>query len=112
MTAVNLLEIATTQLAQAQQADSGRHSQTVYGGRENELRQTLICLIEGHELNEHDSPGEATVQVLVGAIDITTNDAVTRLAPGDFYVIAPTRHSVMAASDAAFLLTVATRGRG
>ncbi|WP_430867060.1 cupin domain-containing protein [Demequina aurantiaca] len=110
MATVNLLEIATTNITVAQQQGSGRHSQTVYGGREHDLRQTLICLTEGHGLNEHSSPGEATVQVLVGAIDITAGEETVRLAAGDYYVIAPVRHSVAAATDAAFLLTVATRG--
>lgn len=110
MTTVNLLELATAHFTEAQEQGSGRHSQTVYGGREHDLRQTLICLLEGHGLSEHESPGEATVQVLVGAIDIAAGDDTVRLAPGDYYVIPPLRHSVEAATDAAFLLTVATRG--
>jgi quercetin dioxygenase-like cupin family protein len=36
----------------------------VFGGREHVLRQTLIALAAGHQLDEHDSPGEATVHVL------------------------------------------------
>ncbi|WP_062207998.1 cupin domain-containing protein [Demequina oxidasica] len=111
MTSVNLLEIAQKHLSEAQEAGNGRHSETVYGGREHDLRQTLICITEGHGLNEHASPGEATVQVLVGAIEITAGEDVVRLAPGDYYIIPRLRHSVHAPTDAAFLLTVATRAQ-
>lgn len=110
MSSINLLEIATHHLTEAQNQESGRHSQTIYGGREHDLRQTLICLTEGHGMSEHSSPGEATVQMLMGAIDITAGEDTVRLAAGDYYVIPPLRHSVEAATDAAFLLTVATRG--
>jgi len=110
MTTLNILELATQHLTEAQSRGSGRNSQTIYGGHEHDLRQTLICLTEGHGLNEHESPGEATVQVLVGAIDFAVGDDTVRFAAGDYFVIPPARHSVMAATDAAFLLTVATRG--
>ncbi|WP_061964457.1 cupin domain-containing protein [Demequina aurantiaca] len=109
MTSVNLHELAQKHLTEAQESGNGRHSETIYGGREHDLRQTLICLTEGHGLSEHASPGEATVQVLVGAIDITAGGEVVRLAVGDYYLIPPLRHSVHAPTDAAFLLTVATR---
>lgn len=109
MSSINLLKTATAHLAAAQEQGNGRHSQTIYGGHERDLRQTLICLTEGHGLNEHASPGEATVQVLVGAIDFNVGGDTVRLVAGDYYVIPSQRHSVEAATDAAFLLTVATR---
>lgn len=108
MSSFNLLELASQHLAHAQDEPSGRYSQNLIGGHDNDLRQTLICVAEGHSLSEHDSPGEATVQVLVGAIDLVVGDESTRLSAGDFIVIPPQRHSVDAATDAAFLLTVAT----
>lgn len=108
MSSINLLEIANAHLAEAHEAGNGRKSQTIHGGHERHLRQTLICLTEGHGLNEHESPGEATVQVLVGAIDFNVDGETVRLVAGDYYVIPPLRHSVDAATDAAFLLTVAT----
>lgn len=110
MSHTNLLDLATEHLAQAKSRGSGRRSETIYGGHERDLRQTIICIAEGHGLNEHDSPGEATVQVLVGTIDFTVGDETTRLSAGDFYAIPPLRHSVTAVTDASFLLTVATRG--
>ena len=40
---------------------------TVYGGHQHTLRQTLIALTAGTSLDDHDSPGEATIRVLHGA---------------------------------------------
>lgn len=110
MPQLNIVELATEHLAQAKSRGSGRRSETIYGGHQHDLRQTLICLAAGHGLNEHDSPGEATVQVLVGSIDFTVGDETVRLSAGDFYIIPRLRHSVDAVTDASFLLTVATRG--
>ena len=45
-------------------ASAGRAAETVYGGHEHVLRQTLIALTAGSTLSEHENPGEATVQVL------------------------------------------------
>ena len=47
-------------------APAGRAAETVYGGHEHVLRQTLIALTAGAVLSEHENPGEATVQVLGG----------------------------------------------
>jgi quercetin dioxygenase-like cupin family protein len=110
MSTINILELAAKLLAQAREQASGRQSETIFGGHQHDLRQTLICLTEGKSLGEHQSPGEATVQVIGGTIDITAGDDTARLHAGDFYLIPPLRHSVAAVSDASFLLTVATRG--
>ena len=45
-------------------APAGRAAETVYGGHEHVLRQTLIVLTAGAVLSEHENPGEATVQIL------------------------------------------------
>src|SRR3954469_11450684 len=53
---------------------SGRSSQTVYGGHEHALRQTVIALTEGQSLREHNSPGEATIYVLTGRVRLSAGD--------------------------------------
>jgi hypothetical protein len=50
----SLTALAREQLKVALQASSGRSAQTVYGGHEHVLRQTLIALAAGHKLDEHD----------------------------------------------------------
>lgn len=68
MQKASLTHLAEGQLAAAREASSGRSSVTVFGGREHDLRQTLIALAEGRSLGEHEAPGEATLQVLVGTV--------------------------------------------
>ena len=55
---------------------------TVFGGREHDLRQTLIALVGGRSLGEHEAPGEATLQVVSGAVRLTAGRARGRAMPG------------------------------
>ena len=73
------------------------------------MRQTLIALAEGHALGEHESPGEASLQVLSGEVRLNAGEESWSGSSGDYLVIPPTRHDLKALSDAVVLLTVATR---
>ena len=95
-----LLEHATT-------TSSGRGADTVYGGHEHVLRQTVVALAAGRSLSEHENPGEATVQVLRGRVRLSTGDVAWEGAPGDLLVVPDGRHSLEAFEDSAVLLTVA-----
>jgi quercetin dioxygenase-like cupin family protein len=105
----SLTELADRQLAAARGSSSGRASVTVFGGREHDLRQTVIALAGGRSLGEHESPGDASLQVLVGTVRLTAGDEVWEAGVGDYLVIPPHRHDLHADTDAAVLLTVATR---
>jgi quercetin dioxygenase-like cupin family protein len=107
MDKVSLTALAREQLAAAHRAGSGRSAHTVYGGHEHTLRQTLVALTAGSALSDHDSPGEATLQVLQGRVKLTTPDTTWDGAPGDHLVIPPTRHGLHAVDDSVILLTVA-----
>ena len=96
-------------LAIARAHDSGRSAVTVHGGREHHLRQTLIALADGRALGEHDSPGEATLQVLRGRVRLHAGDDDWEGGAGDYLLIPPQRHDLAALEDAAVLLTVANR---
>lgn len=109
MNATSLTALGEEQLARAREASSGRAAVTVHGGQEHDLRQTLIALAAGRTLGEHDSPGEATLQVLVGEVRLTAGDETWTGAAGDHLVIPPSRHDLHALTDAVVLLTVATR---
>ncbi|MHA6782214.1 cupin domain-containing protein [Pseudonocardia saturnea] len=105
----SLTALARQQLKLAVAAPSGRSAQTVYGGHEHVLRQTVIALAAGRTLAEHDSPGEATVHVLHGRVRLTTGDVAWEGSPGDLIIVPAARHALEAIEDSAVLLTVATR---
>ncbi|TXL57518.1 cupin domain-containing protein [Aeromicrobium terrae] len=109
MDATSLTRLAHEQLEQARDASSGRAATTVHGGHEHDLRQTVIALAHGRSLGEHQSPGEATLYVLVGRVRLVAGDNSWEGSEGDFLVIPAARHDLTALSDAAVLLTVATR---
>jgi quercetin dioxygenase-like cupin family protein len=109
MNSTSLTRLGEEQLDKARAASSGRAAVTIHGGHEHDLRQTLIALAEGRGLAEHESPGEATLQVLVGRVRLTAGDEPWEGAAGDHVVIPPARHDLTALTDAVVLLTVATR---
>jgi quercetin dioxygenase-like cupin family protein len=109
MTRTSLTNLVDEHLALARAATSGRSAHTIHGGHGRLLHQTLITLAAGQQLREHESPGEATLQVLRGRVRLNTGDAGTEGVAGDILVIPDARHSVDAIEDAGILLTVAWR---
>lgn len=103
----SLTALARELLAAAKTKSSGRSSRTVVGGHERVLRQTLVALTAGNSLDEHDNPGEATMQVLRGRVLLRCGDVEWEGSPGDHLVVPLARHSLHALEDSAFLLTVA-----
>lgn len=102
----SLTALAREQLKIARQASSGRSAHTVFGGHEHVLRQTLLALVAGQKLDEHDSPGEATLHVLHGRVRLNAGDAAWEGSPGDLLIVPAVRHSLEALADSAVLLTV------
>ncbi len=94
-------------LAAARNSSSGRSAETLYGGRDRTLRQTLIALAAGQRLDEHENPGEATVHVLRGRVRLAAGDDHVTGTAGDLLVVPDARHALDALEDSAVLLTVA-----
>lgn len=104
------LEAMARQLSRrAAEEGSGRAAETIYGGHEKRLRQTMIALTEGSELGEHDSPGDATVLVVQGRMRLVAGDTSWEGRSGNLLAVPEARHSVEAVTDTVFLLTVARR---
>lgn len=109
MRKMSLDALAREHLDRARQASSGRSAETVYGGHENTLRQTVIALTEGSEMAEHNNPGEATLQVLRGRVIVHAGDDSWEGRDGDLIIIPPARHDLRAVQDSAVMLTVIVR---
>ncbi|HZV25027.1 MAG TPA: LuxR family transcriptional regulator [Acidothermaceae bacterium] len=86
---------------------SGRAARTLTGGADRMLRQTLIGILAGATLDEHENPGEATLQVLSGRVVLRTSTDETTLTAGTHVAIPDSRHSVEALENSAILITVA-----
>ncbi|HUL98291.1 MAG TPA: cupin domain-containing protein [Mycobacterium sp.] len=111
MDSLSLTAVVDEQLARARQSNSGRSAQTIYGGHEHFLRQTVMAILAGHEMAEHNSPGEATLQVLQGEVKVSAGNDTWEGAIGDFLIIPPVRHSLEAVDDSVVLLTVRADSR-
>ncbi|MGH3188866.1 MAG: cupin domain-containing protein [Streptosporangiaceae bacterium] len=98
--------IAREQARRAAANSSGRSAQTVYGGHEHALRQTVVALTAGSSLDEHENPGEATIQVLRGRVRLTAGEVAWEGRYGDLLVVPDARHALEAVEDSAILLTV------
>jgi quercetin dioxygenase-like cupin family protein len=106
MESTSLPSLADEELEQARSAPSARSARTIHGGHDRALRETVIALLAGHELNEHESPGEATLQVLRGRVRVTSDEDSWEGGVGEHVIIPADRHGVAALEDSAVLLTV------
>ncbi len=107
MESTSLAPLGDELLATARAAGSGRASRTVHGGTGHPLRHTVLALVAGRALAEHDSPGDATLLVLRGRLRLTAGDQDWEGGAGELVAIPPVRHSLTALEDVVAVLTVA-----
>lgn len=102
-----LAAIGEELLEQAHGLDAGRAARTLTPGAGGALKQTILALVEGSRLEEHQAPGPATIQVLSGEVRLGTSSGV-ELDAGQWAPIPDEVHDLEATSDATVLLTVAS----
>lgn len=115
MQRISLTALMRHQLKIARESTSGRSAKTVLGGHERVMRQTMIALRADEVLNECESPGDASVQVLYGRVSLKTarrswtgaEEVSWSGSVGDLLFIPETRYSLTAAEDSVVLFTVA-----
>jgi quercetin dioxygenase-like cupin family protein len=112
MQKLSLTALAREQLVVAGRSTSSRSASTVFGGHERTMRQTVIALLQDARLDEHENPGEATVLVLSGRVELSADGDVWQARTGDLLVVPPVRHSLRALEDSTVLLTAVPRGHG
>lgn len=102
----DLTELVDELITAAHASRSGRASRTLHGKSTNRLRQTVIALTAGSSLSDHESPGEASLQVLRGHVTLTAGTETWQGTDGGLVVIPGERHGLSAQQDSAVLLTV------
>jgi quercetin dioxygenase-like cupin family protein len=71
------------------------------------LRQTVMALLDGQQLAEHESPGAASLLVLRGKVQLVAGEESVTLRELESCPIPDRRHSLRAEEDSVVLLTVA-----
>ncbi|RXR25073.1 cupin [Oerskovia turbata] len=102
----NLELLTDAHMTRARDGDNGRSAEVVL--HDGVLRQTIIALVAGIELGEHNSPPAASIQVLRGRVRVTAPAGDEEVGPGELRVLTHERHAVAALEDSAFLLTTVT----
>ncbi|WP_295693796.1 LuxR family transcriptional regulator [Lapillicoccus sp.] len=100
-----LPRLAAELLEQARDHPAQRAARTIHSG--SLLRATVIALVSGTELAEHDAPPAATLQVVQGQVRLYWEHGERVLDQGEITDIPPARHALQARTDAVVLLTVA-----
>ncbi|MGV0635182.1 cupin domain-containing protein [Mycolicibacillus trivialis] len=111
MNKFSLTALARDQLHRAKTEASGRRADTVFGGHEHTLRQTVIALAQGHRLDEHTTLDDATLQVLTGRVRLSAGADEWIGWVGDLLIIPDGAHALEALEDSVVLLTVAKKSR-
>jgi quercetin dioxygenase-like cupin family protein len=103
---VDLHELAEELLGRARKEPAGRAGRTLPHPVDG-LRHTVIALSAGSALDEHESPGSATLLVLRGRVRLVAGDGRTELGEYQISPIPGARHSLHAEEDSVVLLSVA-----
>jgi quercetin dioxygenase-like cupin family protein len=107
---VDVHALAGELLEKASAESAGRAARTLPHPVDG-LRQTLIALRDGAALDEHESPGAASLMVIRGRVRIEAGDDSVEVGPHEIVPIPDRRHSLTAAEQSVVLLSVAVPAR-
>lgn len=103
VTSAELDQMVAKEFEKASASSNGRSAVAVLN--DGRLRHTLVTLLAGSTLNDHEKPEAATLQVLRGSIVVKWEGESRAIAHGGLFVLPGAIHNVVAAEDSAFLLT-------
>jgi quercetin dioxygenase-like cupin family protein len=107
---IDVHALAAELLQKATETSAGRAGRTLPHPVDG-LRQTLIAMRDGAELDEHESPGAASLMVIRGRVRLEAGDASVDLGPHQIAPIPGRRHSLRATEQSVVLLSVALPAR-
>lgn len=107
MQKISIEALARQQLKAAAGAAGSRAADTVFGGHEKVLRQTVVGLLQGARLGERENHDEATMYVLRGRVRLWAGQVSWEARTGDLLIVPDARHSLEAVEDSALLITIA-----
>lgn len=103
---ISIPALAAEELLRAETAHTGRSTGPIFGAADKAMHQLLIAMKKGSSMREHDNPGEVTLYVVTGHLQLSSNGELTSASAGDLLVVPQARHNVEALEDSAFLMTI------
>ena len=107
---IDVHTLAGELLEKATGATAGRAARTLPHPVDG-LRQTLIALRDGAELDEHESPGAASLMVIRGRVSVVSGDSSIDVGAHQITPVPGQRHLLRAEEQSVVLLTVALPAR-
>ncbi|MBW8091297.1 MULTISPECIES: cupin [Streptomyces] len=106
----DLTTLARRHLDQAKADPHGRSAHLFL--HDGPLRQSVIAMVSGCELDEHNAPPAASLQVLHGHVRLTGGTNRMDLIAGQVQELPHERHGLRALEDSVVLLTTVTATPG
>jgi quercetin dioxygenase-like cupin family protein len=105
-TPARLEELGARLLDEARSHGNGRSALTLTPSEGGPLKQTLLAIQAGSDLQEHPAPGPSSLLVLSGSGTMSSGDGEVTLEAGCWAPVPTEPHSVHADEDLVALLTV------
>ena len=105
MNVTSITQAAEELLTNAKSDPKGVAVFRLYGGSGLQLRQTMVGIAATKELERHPNPGEATIQVLYGVVNLLWDGGGVGLQQGEWVAAPAGDHSIQGVQDAVVLVT-------